>query len=107
LSSSLVIPTTRKPTESFAEVSISQVPFRRVVATTYDSFYEDKYFLDSSAFVYFTLFESNFVSITPDNYSQVETANSKVLLFMIVSSTVLIEHKIFNSEKVTTKVCQV
>ena len=34
LSSSLVIPTTGQPTESFAEVSISQVPFRQVVATT-------------------------------------------------------------------------
>ena len=34
LLSSLVIPTTRQPTESFAEVSILQVPFQRVVATT-------------------------------------------------------------------------
>ena len=34
LSSSLVIPTTRQPTESFAEVSILRVPLRRVVATT-------------------------------------------------------------------------
>ena len=81
--------------------------FQQVVATTYNSFYKDKYFLDSSTFVYFTLFESNFVGITPDNYSQVETANLKVLLFIIVPSTILIEHKIFNSEKVTTKVCQV
>ena len=70
----------------------------------YDSFYEDKWFLDSSIFVYFILFESNFVGITPDNYSQVETANSKVLLFMITLSTVLIEYEIFNPEKVTTKV---
>ena len=34
LSSSLVIPTTRQPIESFAEVSKLQVPFRQVVATT-------------------------------------------------------------------------
>ena len=34
LSSSLVIPTTRQPAESFAEVSISQVLFQRVIATT-------------------------------------------------------------------------
>ena len=32
------------------------------------------------------------------------TANSKVLLYIVTSSTVLIEHEIFNSEKGTTKV---
>jgi len=50
------------------------------------------------------LFESDFVDITLINYSQIETANLKVLLFMVVSGTVLIEHKIFDSEKETTKI---
>jgi len=39
------------------------------------SFYEGKWFLDSGASTYFTPFESDFVNITLDNYSQVETAN--------------------------------
>ena len=34
LLSSLVIPTTRQPTKSFAEVSKLQVPFQQVVTTT-------------------------------------------------------------------------
>jgi len=33
-----------------------------------------------------------------------ETTNSKVLLFILASGIALIEHKIFNSEKGTTKV---
>jgi len=45
--------------------------------------FKNKWFLDSSASAYFTLFESNFVDITSDNYSQVKTANSKALLFIL------------------------
>ena len=41
LSSSLVIPTTRQLTESFAEVSKLQVLFQRVVATIYTAFSND------------------------------------------------------------------
>jgi len=41
--------------------------------------------------------------ITLGNYGWVETANLKALLFMITSSTVLIEHEIFDSAKKTTK----
>ena len=70
----------------------------------HSSFYEGKCFLDSSVSIYFTLFESNFVDMTLGNYSQVETANSKVLLFIVTSGTVLIEHEIFDPEKWTTKV---
>ena len=70
----------------------------------YSIFYEGKWFLDSSVSIHFTLFESNFVDMTPGNYGQVETANSKVLLFMVASGTVLIEHEIFDPEKWTTKV---
>jgi len=47
--------------------------------------------LDFSAFTHFTLFESDFVDITSDNYSWVKTANSKVLLFIVASGTFLIE----------------
>ena len=36
---------------------------------SYGSFHEDKWFLDSSTSTYFTLFESDFVDMTPDNYS--------------------------------------
>ena len=60
--------------------------------------------MDSGVFVYFTSFESNFVDVTLGNYGWVETANSKVLLFMVASSTVLIEHEIFDPAKRTTKV---
>jgi len=42
--------------------------------------------------------------MTLGNYGQVETANSKALLFMVASGTVLIEYEIFNPEKETTKV---
>ena len=37
------------------------------------SFYEDKWFLDSSASIYFTLFESNFVDMTLCNYSYIQS----------------------------------
>jgi len=60
--------------------------------------------MNSSASAYFTLFESDFVNMTPDNYSWVETENSKVLLFIVAFGTVLIEHKIFDPDKETTKV---
>jgi len=60
--------------------------------------------LDSDASTYFTLFESDFVDITLSNYSQVETANSKAPLFIVASSTILIEHEIFDLEKETNKV---
>ena len=60
--------------------------------------------MSSGTFIYFTLFESNFVDITSDNYGWVETANLKVLLFMVAFGIILIEHEIFNSKKETTKV---
>ena len=46
----------------------------------------------------------DFINITPDNHSQVKTVNLKVLLFIITSSTILIEYNIFNFEKETIKV---
>ena len=60
--------------------------------------------MDSSASTYFTLFESDFIDITLDNYSWVETANSKVLIFIVAFGTILIEYKIFDSNKEITKV---
>ena len=42
--------------------------------------------------------------MTLDNYGQVETTNSKALLFIVVSGTILIEHEIFDSKKGTTKI---
>ena len=68
------------------------------------SFYEDEWFLNSNASIHFISFESDFVDITLGYYGQVETTNSKVPLFIVASSTALIEHKIFNPEKGTTKV---
>jgi len=53
---------------------------------------------------FFTLFKSNFVNMTLGNYSWVEIVNSKVSLFIVASGTVLIEYKIFDSKKETTKV---
>ena len=51
-----------------------------------------------------TLFKSDFVNITLGNYGRVKTTNSKVLLFIVVFGTVIIEHEIFDFEKETTKV---
>jgi len=72
----------------------------------YGSFYEDEQLLDSGISIYFTLFGSEFVDMTPGNHnsSWVETTNSKALLFIVVSSTFLIKHEIFDPEKGTTKV---
>ena len=42
--------------------------------------------------------------MTLGNYGQVETANSKSLLFMVASNIILIEHEIFDCEKETTKI---
>ena len=70
----------------------------------YGSFYEDEWFLDSSASTHFTLFEFDFVNMILGNYSQVEIANLKAPLFMVASGTVLIEHEIFDHKKGTTKV---
>jgi len=70
----------------------------------YGSFYEDEWFLDSSASTHFTSFEYDFFNMILSDYGQVETANSKVLLSMVASGTVLIEHEIFDLEKETTKV---
>jgi len=53
---------------------------------------------------FFTLFESDFVNMTLGNYSSVKIANSKISLFIVTSGTILIEHKIFDSKKETTKV---
>ena len=38
------------------------------------------------------------------NYGWIKTTNSKALLFIVTSSTILIEHEIFDPEKGTTKV---
>jgi len=70
----------------------------------YSSFYKDEWFLDSDTSTYFIPFEFDFVNITLNNFGQVKTANSKVPLFMVVSSTILIEHEIFDPEKGTTKI---
>ena len=70
----------------------------------YSSFYKDEWFLDSNISAHFTLFESDFVNMIPDNYGQVETTNSKAPLFMIASGTILIEHEIFNPGKETIQV---
>jgi len=72
--------------------------------TSHSSFYEGEWFLDFDASTHFTPFKSNFVNMTLDNYSQVETTNSKTLLFIVASGTVLIEYEIFNPEKETAKV---
>ena len=84
-------------------MALSQNKFEKA---SYSSFYEDEQLLDSGISTYFTLFESDFVDMTPGNYnsSQVETANSKALLFIVTSSTFLIKHEIFDPEKETTKV---
>ena len=58
--------------------------------------------MDSSISTHFILFESDFVNIASDNYSWVETANSKVILFIVTSGTVLIEHEIFDPKKKAT-----
>ena len=71
---------------------------------SYSSFYKDEWFLYSSISVHFTLFESDFVNITLDNYGQIKTINSKVLLFIVAFNIVLIEYEIFNPGKGATKV---
>ena len=76
----------------------------RVKKASYGSFYKDEWFLDSGTSTHFTSFESDFVNMTLDNYSWVETTNSKVPLFMVASGTILTEHEIFDPEKETTKV---
>ena len=70
----------------------------------HSSFYEDEWFLNFGTSAHLTLFESDFVNITLGNYGWVETANSKALLFIVASGTVLIEHEIFDSKKETTKI---
>jgi len=71
--------------------------------TPYSCFYNDEWFLDSGASVHFTPFESDFVSITQENYGHIEIANSKASFFMIAVGTVLIEHKIIDPKDRTTK----
>ena len=70
----------------------------------YSSFYEDEWFLDPSVSTHFTSFESDFFNMILGNYGWVEIANSKVLLFIVASDTILIEYEIFDLEKETTKV---
>ena len=57
----------------------------------YSCSYNDEWFLNSGASAYFTSFEFNFVSMTQGNYGHVETASSKVPLFMVAVETILIE----------------
>jgi len=71
---------------------------------SYSSFYKNKWFLNSGASTHFTLFKSDFIDMTPDNYDWVETTNSKALLFIVAYSTILVEHEVFNSKNGTTKV---
>jgi len=80
------------------------VSYVRIKKTYYGSFYEDKWFLDSGTSTYFTLFKSNFIDMTIGNYDWVKTVNSKVSLFIVACSTVLIEYEIFDSEKETISV---
>jgi len=69
----------------------------------YGHSYNDEWFLDSGAFVYFTPFESDFVSMTQGNYGHIETTNSKTPLFMVAVRTVLIEHEIIDPKNRTTR----
>jgi len=69
----------------------------------YDCSYNNEWFLDSGASVYFTSFESDFVFMTQGNYGRIETANSKVPLFMIAVGTVFIEHEIIDPKDRTTR----
>jgi len=69
----------------------------------YGRSYNDEWFLDSGTSVYFTSFESDFVSMTQENYGHVEIANSKAPLFMVAVGTVLIEHEIIDPKNRTTR----
>jgi len=69
----------------------------------YGCSYNDEWFLDSGASIYFTPFESDFVSMTQGNYGRIETANSKAPLFMVAIGTVLIEHEIIDPKNRTTR----
>jgi len=69
----------------------------------YDCSYNDEWFLDSGASAHFTPFESDFVSMTQGNYGRIETANSKVPLFMVAVGTVLIEHEIIDPKDRITR----
>jgi len=71
--------------------------------TPYGCSYNDEWFLDSGASAHFTPFEFDFVSITQENYGCIETANSKVPLFMVAIGTVLIEHEIIDPKDRTTR----
>ena len=69
----------------------------------YGHFYNDEWFLNSGASVHFTPFESDFVSMTQGNYGHIETANSKVPLFMVAIETVLIKHEIIDPKDRITR----
>ena len=69
----------------------------------YGRSYNGEWFLDSSASVHFTPFESDFVFMTQGNYGCIETANSKAPLFIVAVGTVLIEHEIIDPKDRTTK----
>ena len=60
--------------------------------------------MDFNASTHFTSFKSDFVDVTLSNHGQVKIANSKTLLFIVASNTVLIEHGIFDFTKGTTEV---
>ena len=68
------------------------------------SFYKDEWFLYSNVSTYFTLFESDFISMTLGTCGSVNTANSKASLFIVNSNIILIKHEIFSPKKETTKV---
>ena len=51
---------------------------------SYGCSYNDEWFLDSGASAHFTLFKSDFVSMTQGNYGHVETANSKHLFLWLL-----------------------
>jgi len=66
---------------------------------SYGCSYNDEWFLDSGVSAHFTSFESDFVSMTQENYGHIETANSKAPFFMVAVGTVLIEHEILKTEQ--------
>jgi len=69
----------------------------------YGCSYNNEWFLDSNTSVHFTPFESNFVSVTQENYGHVEIANSKASLFMVAIGAILIEHEIIDPKDRTTR----
>jgi len=69
-------PSQNKFVSSDSPITVNLSKYRRALCflckskkVLHGSFYENKWFLDSSASTHFTLFKSNFVDVAPDNYS--------------------------------------